>query len=59
MPVIKMPAPFRPYTQGLLEVPVQGKTVAELNALASQESWLKERESIPEVVQRQKEARGY
>jgi len=24
-----MPSPFRPYTQGLLEVPVQGRTVAE------------------------------
>jgi sulfur-carrier protein len=29
MPVIKMPSPFRSYTQGLLEVPVQGRTVAE------------------------------
>ncbi len=29
MPIIKMPSPFRPYTQGLLEVPVQGKTAAE------------------------------
>ena len=29
MPVIKMPSPFRPYTQGLLDVPVQGSTVAE------------------------------
>jgi len=24
-----MPSPFRSYTQGLLEVPVQGRTVAE------------------------------
>ena len=24
-----MPSPFRPYTQGLLEVPVQGATAAE------------------------------
>ena len=29
MPVIKMPSPFRSYTQGLLEVPVQGRTVGE------------------------------
>ncbi len=29
MPVIKMPSPFRTYTQGLLEVPVQAETVAE------------------------------
>ena len=29
MPVIKMPSPFRSYTQGLLEVPVQGATAAE------------------------------
>lgn len=29
MPVIKMPSPFRPYTQGLLQVTVQGQTVAE------------------------------
>ncbi len=24
-----MPSPFRPYTQGLLEIPVQGSTAAE------------------------------
>jgi len=29
MPVIKMPSAFQSYTQGLLDVPVQGKTVAE------------------------------
>jgi molybdopterin converting factor small subunit len=29
MPIIKMPSPFRSYTQGLLDVPVQGRTVAE------------------------------
>jgi molybdopterin converting factor small subunit len=29
MPVIKMPSPFRSYTQGLLEVQVKGGTVAE------------------------------
>jgi molybdopterin synthase sulfur carrier subunit len=29
MPVIKMPSPFRTYTQGLLDVPVQGRTVAD------------------------------
>lgn len=29
MPVIKMPSPFRSYTQGLLEVPVKGGTITE------------------------------
>jgi molybdopterin converting factor small subunit len=28
MPVIKMPSPFLSYTQGLLEVQVEGRTVA-------------------------------
>jgi molybdopterin converting factor small subunit len=37
MPVIKMPSPFRSYTQDLLEVPVQGRTVAEaMNSLVVQ-----------------------
>ena len=30
MPVIKMPSSFTTYTQGLLEVPVQGETVNEV-----------------------------
>ena len=30
MPVIKMPSSFKSYTQGVLEVPVQGKTVTEV-----------------------------
>lgn len=37
MPVIKLSSPFQSYTQGLLEVPVQGKTVAEaMNNLVEQ-----------------------
>lgn len=36
MPIIKLPSPFRAYTQGLLEVPVQGRTAAEaMHALVS------------------------
>jgi molybdopterin converting factor small subunit len=36
MPIIKLPSPFRSYTQGLLEVPVQGKTTGEaMQALVS------------------------
>jgi len=30
MPLIKVPSSFQSYTQGLLDVPVQGKTVAEV-----------------------------
>jgi cysteine synthase len=37
----------------------QGKTVAELNAQASQEWWQAERARIPEIVNRQKAARGF
>lgn len=37
MPVIKLSSPFQSYTQGLLEVPVQGGTVAEaMNNLVDQ-----------------------
>jgi molybdopterin converting factor small subunit len=37
MPVIKLSSPFQSYTQGLLEVPVQGKTVADaMNNLVEQ-----------------------
>jgi molybdopterin converting factor small subunit len=36
MPIIKLPSPFHSYTQGLLEVPVQGKTAGEaMHALVS------------------------
>ncbi len=37
MPVIKLSSPFQSYTQGLLEVPVKGRTVADaMNNLVEQ-----------------------